>query len=211
MKNLNKQLDVLFSQWIEEAKNHGDNKFVCDGLMNGFNDWQNHEKRLVFITKDPYYDNKPDDFSGEDYRLFDVKAMVHQRFWKNILVCSKGILGTDNAPYAVVNLKKEAGEPQVTDSTLKKYVRRYYTYLQKEIREILSPNIIFCCGTSGIVQSKLYPDIPFTKVDAQGFVFYNKERNLLLLASYHPCARYYTDAFIQESVLLPYYEFIKRI
>lgn len=43
MKSVNEQLDKLFCEWMQEAEKHGDCNFVCDGMVNSFNDWAGRE------------------------------------------------------------------------------------------------------------------------------------------------------------------------
>lgn len=205
MKTINKNLDVLFDNWMSEAVKYGDNNFVCDGIMNGYNDWGNQLMRIAFIAKDPHYKNinelTPGVLNGEDYREYNIRQMSNgSRFWRNILAWSDGILGTPNAPIAFVNIKKEAGGATITNSVLRKYARRYQGFLKAELKEILRPNIIVCCGTSGIVMDEIYSDAEFQKMDEEGFVWFDQTNKILLIATHHPISRISDEQMYNDTV-----------
>ena len=158
MKTINKNLDVLFDNWMSEAVKYGDNNFVCDGIMNGYNDWGNQLMRIAFIAKDPHYKNinelTPGVLNGEDYREYDLLEMSEDhRFWRNILTLAYGLVNTDedsypdysdandyesreyvanNIPFAFVNIKKQAGDSSVSNKVLRQYARRYEEELKEE-------------------------------------------------------------------------------
>lgn len=205
MKNLNEKLDQLFCEWMQEAENNGDCNFVCDGVMNGYNDWTGSDKRIVFVGKDPHFKNveelEPGVLHGEDYRTYDIKSLsTSERFWRNILAWTNGIMGTIDVPFAFVNIKKEAGFATVSNGTLKKYAHKYKSYLKRQIQDILSPNIIVCCGTSGVVMECIYDNEDFQKLDDDGFVWYSKASDLLLIATYHPTNRLSNERMYNDTV-----------
>ena len=234
MKTINKNLDVLFDNWMSEAVKYGDNNFVCDGIMNGYNDWGNQLMRIAFIAKDPHYKNinelTPGVLNGEDYREYDLLEMSEDhRFWRNILTLAYGLVNTDedsypdysdandyesreyvanNIPFAFVNIKKQAGDSSVSNKVLRQYARRYEEELKEELREILCPNVIYCCGTSGIVMEEIYDDLDFEKIDDKGYIFYCQDEDILLIAGHHPTARM-SNRDIYENAMEAYSDFLE--
>lgn len=234
MKNLNEKLDQLFCEWMQEAENNGDCNFVCDGVMNGYNDWTGSDKRIVFVGKDPHFKNveelEPGVLHGEDYRTYDVKSLsTSERFWRNILTLAYGLVNTDedsypgysdasdyesreyvanNIPFAFVNIKKQAGDSSVSNKVLRQYARRYEEELKEELREILCPNVIYCCGTSGIVMDEIYDDLDFEKIDDKGYIFYCQDEDILLIAGHHPTARM-SNRDIYENAMEAYSDFLE--
>ena len=214
MKSVNEQLDKLFCEWMQEAEKHGDCNFVCDGMVNGFNDWAGREMRIAFVGKDPHFKNMKNldagVLNGEDYRAYDIQELsTGERFWRNILSWANGIAGSTDIPFAFVNIKKEAGSASVSNGTLKKYARRYQSYLKRQLLEIIRPNVIVCCGTSGIVMDEIYNDIEFQRMDADGFVWYNQTKNLLLIATHHPTNRMSNEKMLSDTIGA-YKSFINR-
>ena len=238
MKAINEKLNGLFAGWMQKARQYGDNDFVLDGLMNdeqfSEENWWDSNLRIVCISKDPYFTNSDEleegDLNGEDYRGYNLLEMSEEkRFWKNILTMVYGIANTEagafpeyseassfetrantwrDIPFAFVNIKKQAGDSTVSNSVLRDYARKYKEHLKEEIREIICPNVVYCCGTSGIVMDEIYDDVKFEQIDDIGYIFYNKEEKLLLIAGHHPTARI-GNRDMYENVVKPYAEFLK--
>lgn len=238
MNGINEQLNELFENWQSESHNNGDNDFIFDGLMNDAafsdDDWWNSSLRIVCVSKDPYFSNGDEfeegELDGEDYREYDLLEMsVDHRFWRNILSIVYGIIHTDedgypdyseactyesrediseNTPFALVNIKKQAGDSSVTNKALRRYARIYNDYLSEEVREILNPNVVFCCGTSGIVMDELYGDVDFEQIDDDGYIFYSEDEDLLLIAGHHPTARM-SNRDMYEHVMNAYSDFLE--
>ena len=236
MTDINESLNELFDSWQSDAYDNGDTDFVFDGLLNDscFDDseWWDSNLRIAFVTKDPYFQGDYDegDLDGEDYREYDLLEMAgDHRFWRNIVAWAYGLIQTDedgypdydeasdyenmeyianNIPIALVNIKKEAGSSTVSNSTLRWYAREYDDYLKQELQEILCPNVIFCCGTSGIVMDEIYDEYDFEQIDDDGFVYYCEDQDILLIAGYHPTARM-SNYQMYNSVMNAYSDFLE--
>lgn len=120
----------------------------------------------------------------------------------------------DNSPIAIVNVKKESGEASVSNDTLLKYVGLisnenneygdvFGNYLRRQVAEILDPNIVVCGGGSGtvlrIAREVIYDKIVFNKRNS--WCYYNQEKNIILIDSYHPTHREDTDAKVYEEMM----------
>lgn len=219
MNRINEEINKVLNKWLDISKQNNEYNFVYDGLMNDSKiinlNWNKNPIRLVFVMKEPYYQNinllSHDEFAGEDYRLYHSSEMaIYNNIWRWLSRWTYAIYNTtkynnpsfeiadkkenwefteSHYPFAVINLKKTVGSSSISNLKLKKYAIDHLKYLKKQLCEIIKPNIIFCCGTSGIVLETIYKDLNFKKLDANGCGFYNKENNLLLLANYHPSAR----------------------
>mgnify|MGYP001385517229 CR=1 FL=1 len=133
----------------------------------------------------------------------------------------------DDLPIALVNVKKESGGATVSDDTLLQYVgltseeNKIYgdcfgNYLRRQVAEILMPNIIVCGGgvkirvILEIVKKIIFPNLNFTKFD--NWIYYNDEKNIILIDSYHPANRYsYEDVYEEMMKSLQQFYRVKRI
>ena len=99
-------------------------------------------------------------------------------------------------PLAIVNSKKIAGGSSAKWKTIWEYAERDKVFLRTQIREILKPNIIVCGGSNdtenefrkvlSIALEYIFPDIreDFKKIN--NWCYYNSEKDILLIDSYHP-------------------------
>lgn len=217
LKDINGKLNELFGEWRSVAHEKGGTDFVFDGLLRNSDlddsKWWDSPLRIAFITKDPHFEGNYNigDLDGEDYRKYNILELsIDHRFWRNILTWAYGIIRTakggypdydeaskyskrefiyNSIPIALVNIKKEAGDPTVEDTTLRRFAREYKDYLKQELQGILRPNVLVCGATSGIVMDEIYDEYDFIKMDNEGYIHYCKDRDILLIASYHPKAR----------------------
>lgn len=229
----------LLDQWRSTAFQNGDRNFVGDGLLyksiNSENMWENSPHRVAFIGKEPYfrnyknYDKKY--LSGENYSDYDILGLsINHRFWRNILTWTYGLFHARadsysefekacsypnreyvvrNIPVSFVNIKKEVGSSSASNTTLRKYVKRYQDFLKCQLQEILRPNILFCCGTSGLVMNEVYDNYNFKKIDDEGYMYFCEHDNIMLIASYHPTARI-SNIHMYNGVMNAYSGFLKQ-
>ena len=236
MRNENNMKELMDS-WSSEARENGELDFIRDGLLNNmeFGHWEESKLRITFIAKEPYFRNhgtfEKGGLAGQDYCEYDILNLsVNNRFWRNILAWTYGIHHTDRnndypdyekavdlnsrqlvvkeIPISLVNIKKEAGASYTLSHDLRSYLRRYKQYLKKELLEILRPNIVFCCGNYDIVMDEIYDDYDFGQIDDDGFVYYCKDQDILLIAGYHPTARM-SNYQMYDSVMSAYSDFLE--
>ena len=225
--SIHRSEDTLFDEWEKSYPTDERKSFVRDGLCcNGelcHEDWNSHpgneeelwanaQRKIVFLMKDP--NSNP----GEDYRYWGYRAFT-AKFYKVIFNWLQGLseitadytpLLENNSylnpanqtvlkyPLAIVNIKKISGGSSVANQTLYNYAERDAAFLQRQIREILQPNIIVCGGGSDcvldIVRTYIYPEYNFEQVNENNrWCFYSEELNLLLINSWHPSARGVSD------------------
>lgn len=169
--------------------------------------WINNDKRILFLLKEGV------DQGGEDYRDYlwesekcqcKIKPNLRETLWYlNNLQSNPPELDINERvfekyPFAIVNLKKlsrikvlEGSESNWKE--LRSFANRDRDFLKNQIRNILAPNIIVCCGCDNqdsviaIALELIYDDIHFKefKIGEELWCKYNLENNLFLLNSYH--------------------------
>lgn len=90
MNRINEEINKVLNKWLDISKQNNEYNFVYDGLMNASKiinlNWNKNPIRLVFVMKEPYYQNinllSHDEFAGEDYRLYNSSEMA---IYNNIL------------------------------------------------------------------------------------------------------------------------------
>lgn len=184
------------------------------------------EGKIANLTE-PFYQKIAKLFYGLlenkfDYRVNDriVNANLNKvkETWKTI-------------PLAFLEAKKLAGGPTCEGNVLKEALNRDKVFLKKEI-DILAPNIIVCCDGEGIMfdfitneyfgtpdwkYDKRYPFWDDKKqeeyfkpgVTMQCRLRYYKQRNLIVINSYHP-SYVVADWEFQERVYCPFSAFLKQ-
>ncbi|MFR9606128.1 MAG: hypothetical protein SNI42_03900 [Rikenellaceae bacterium] len=103
---------------------------------------------------------------------------------------------TDKA-LVVVNAKKVSGGAVANDNLVWEHAERDAKHLKTQI-EIYKPNIIVCGGgytcktkevlMQHIMTSLIFSDIKFTQMEDSNWIWYSKERKMVLINSYHPVA-----------------------
>jgi len=191
-----KTIDELFSWWKHERPNY--EPFSNDGILVE-EAWQMASPKIAFILKE----------SNDDF--VDIRGQAwgpsgnSPRFWRNLniwkyvvtslfhgespsleraMVLKEEPLGD----VAYVNLKKKAECKSTSyDPDISKYVEDDWSFLSRQI-EIISPDVLFFCGTFRFVQAK----IEFTSI-GQG-VF--RVGGQIAVDFFHPsCRKGYEETF----------------
>ena len=169
--------------------------------------WTNSERRVLFLLKEPNRNER------EDYKDWDWSE-GSGTFGNVLAYWLEGLMRTtkqycpsyDNIssrkdifkkyPLAIVNSKKVAGGSSANWNTIWKYAERDKSFLRTQIREIIKPNIIVCGGSNdneiifrkvlSIALECIFPDIKdgFKKIN--NWCYYNTEKDIVLIDSYHP-------------------------
>lgn len=214
-KSIYEQENELYKEWLNSYSEEEQKYFCKDGLCAtnaNYEEkfWTNAKRRIVFLLKET--NDNPED----DYREWEWSRIYHPTF--NIIFKWLQGLSTvsetfcpslnndgdyydipnkviEKYPLAIVNVKKISGVSQAYTKAIKDYAERDKAFLRKQVAEILKPNIVVCCGyaendksyMTKIAENYIYPDLSFKKIN--DWCFYCKEKNLLLIDSYHPRAR----------------------
>lgn len=191
----------------------------------------NYRPRIVFVCKEPNRNG------GEDYRYWDwVTRKSNCTFGDSIAFWLDGILKvTENGfsrkcdlnkereilkthPFVLMNIKKTAGGATSKWSTLYNSAKENAVLLQEQIN-LYSPDIIFCCGSTDketdkrnrmitLVKEYLYPDYEFVRLKEEWhYCYYNKEKHLLLIDSYHPSYNV-SDTWKFDNLFTEYHDFL---
>ena len=227
-KSIHEQENDLYKEWLSSYSEEEQKHFCRDGLCTTNTDWSygkeevlwaNAKRRIVFLMKET---NKNPD---QDYREWQWSTTSYPTFniifkWlQGLSTVSETFCPSRNNdgdyydepnkvigkyPLAIVNVKKISGEAQAYTQAIKDYAERDKVFLRKQVAEILKPNIVVCCGyaesdksfMTKIAENYIYPDLSFDKIN--DWCFYCKEKNLLLIDSYHPGARIALQIKIDE-------------
>lgn len=220
---IHEQENILLEEWWNSYPANERDNFVMDGLCyngplnergtNSFSGneeklWVNTKRKIVFLMKDP--NGNP----GEDYRNWHWRAIT-AKFFKVIFNWLQGLneitldytpLLENNSyfdpanqvvlkyPLAIVNVKKQSGISSVYDDVLYTYAERDASFLRRQIKDILQPNIIVCGGGThssmlDIAKRYIYPEFGDKFVKVNNWCYYMKEPEILLINSWHPSAR----------------------
>ena len=208
MDNYNGKLNALFEKWKAKSIENVEEKAFCeDGLMYKYGHdknyvdelWDKSKKRILFLLKDPIEDsgdsrlwlNEPENQQLRPiimkklayilYGLSTVKDGKVTDFWdithEQLVKCFNEI------PFAYVESKKQAGETEIADNELDKYINRYREYLIEEIN-ILNPDIVVCFGgpQHHFAVNDLYKDAEIINKN----IHIDQKTNTLIIFSYHP-------------------------
>ncbi len=206
---INKKLDLLFTSWKKEMEKNGHEGFCYDGLIyrGGQEDelWASAPRKILFLLKEQ------NDNDGEDVREWSGSIngkSPYRNFYNRISAWLYGLTHATKAgylsaseafdagnqmkalssyPYAYVNLKKQTGGAQANDKEILAHAMIYQDFLREQL-DILGANIVVCCGDVVFQSAKevLYGDLEFKQVN--DWIWLNKERNLILIHSFHPAA-----------------------
>lgn len=238
MKNYNERLDELFKEWEAKSKANGDDVISKDGLMckqhADVNElWEQSPRKVMFLMKE-----QPNGW-GDDTRNWLVlpdedpnakrNKAASPTFLKRLALLLYGFTYNvtdywsideedavkcfNEVPFAFVEAKKqskkkESDKPEISDAEMDMYIERYKDFLLEEIA-ILEPNIIVCCGGPQyhFALNTLYKKEELECIDKN--VYYDKDRNVLVIYSPHPSARC-SHADFYAGVMWHYGEFLKK-
>lgn len=98
----------------------------------------------------------------------------------------------ESSPLVRINVKKQAGGGNVSDYILKKYIERYKWYLNQQI-SLFNADIIVCYSRVifDYVIHEFFPEIE--KHDDDPWVYFSKEKQKVIINSYHPSNRTITN------------------
>lgn len=173
--------------------------------------WTESKRRVLFFLKEPNGNE------GEDYKDWDCWPDRSEMFGNVLAYWLEGLMTTNadycpkyneissrkdifkKYPLAIVNSKKIAGGSSANWNTIWEYAERDKEFLRTQIRDILNPNIIVCCGSNdaedksrkvlSIALDYVFQDLKegFRKIN--NWCYYNSEAEILLIDSYHPSSR----------------------
>jgi len=221
-KSIYQQETELFDELIKTYPEYLRPKIVTDGLCwaaisnkcpdsnNDFwpeNLWRQSDRRVLFLLKEP---NRND---GEDYKDWDW-SLNHETFGNILAYWLDGLMRTTSTnqihynelscradifkkyPLAIVNAKKLPGDSIANWREIRQYAQRDREFLRKQIKSILKPNIIVCCGSNDVddysrKMLSIALDYIFTEErekfrKVNNWCYYNAEDKILLIDSYHP-------------------------
>jgi hypothetical protein len=165
--------------------------------------YMGQDKRVVFLLKEPNGNE------GEDYRDWHWKENSTP-LGRSIAFWLEGILKTTERyypikdelrqnreifkerPFALVNVKKIAGGARSNWKEIEHYAEKCSEQIINQLN-LYDPNIIVCCGSSDskskptmlkLAKKYFYKDCSFNPIN--DFCYYCKDKNLLLIDSYHP-------------------------
>lgn len=192
--------------------------------------WTNSERRVLFLLKEPNGNE------GEDYKDWDWSE-GSETFGNVLAYWLEGLMRTTKQyyptydeissrkdifkkyPLAIVNLKKVPGGSKADWKPIWEYAERDKSFLRTQIREIIKPNIIVCGGSNdkednsrkvlSIALECIFPDIKkgFKKIN--NWCYYNTERDIVLIDSFHPSSRMKVQEKI-EGLINGFHKFIKK-
>lgn len=165
---------------------------------------KNAKRKVLFFMKEP--NGNP----NEDYREWNLTGYSKNSFFRFIYAWLNGLSSIKaygqyqpfknerdlNLPLIIVNAKKQAGSRKADNNEVYKFALLYKSYLRAQF-DIYSPNIIVCGGGPiykkevkmlSIIRKVVYNDIEFTQMDGSDWIWYNIERKIVLINSYHPSA-----------------------
>jgi hypothetical protein len=122
----------------------------------------------------------------------------------------------ENAPLVRVNCKMANGKSSVSDTELKRYIARDLEFLIRQIK-IYKANVIVCCGNRNehnIIVEELvknaYPDLELIDV-SEGWVYYSKSDNVLVVDTYHPTSTKHGDEWQYDNFLKYFFRTVKHL
>lgn len=174
--------------------------------------WEHSDKRIAFLLKDQNT-MYPDDLTktwikDEKFReliptsnnFFPKLAFA---FWA-LKKCNKGNVENfvspsynsnfkdikdlwNNNAFALIETKKQGGGPEIKDAVLKTYLNRYGDLLSQEL-DILSPNIIVCCGQEiyNFIINSYFKGTELLSIPKFNSVRIDPRKKTVILCSYHP-------------------------
>lgn len=145
------------------------------------------------------------------YGLGHIDEEEFNQVWFSELKHERVIDYFNHSPFAFIECKKEPGDSKLNNSTLRHYLQDepHSSFLSKEL-EILSPNIIVCCGGPIFAYCiNLYGKEKLRDYGYNGNLKYNKERNIVILYCEHPAKPCTNKENYHNTTLDNFREFIK--
>lgn len=206
-----KESKELFAEW-KEKENHRGYAFVTDGVVNPAV-WEKQEKRILYILKEAYGEEK-------DWDLCEwlIREGTKKKIWKRICQWTEGLLQTDTKSIhgysetpdlstinniAVINLKKSNGKPNSDMEEIQQYAEKDKELLVRQIK-LCNPTIIVCGYVGDIVNELLLPG--FKKVRDCNWVYDYEGKTII--DYYHP-ADQFPDLLNYYGIVGVYQQFIK--
>lgn len=188
--------------------------------------WHNAQKRVLFLLKD-MNQNCGEDVREWIGRKFQSKIITN-RFFKNLSYWLYGLLNIDDVdianyifsdetstkffddtPFAYVNAKKESGGSSVSNDVLQEHIQMNTKYLKEEF-DILQPDIVVCCGGSGILKNFVAENIYPNLEKVNNWIYYDKASGKVVIDSYHPSYFGITREQIYLEMMNAYKEFLTK-
>lgn len=158
----NQPLEELFEQWENKQCKQNDvnadkieaSSFLPDGIIDeaGF---ENARPKLLFIAKESNMKGKSSQKGDFWLKRVYEKEELPRLFGTRIIAMANAALHNNFESYdknadilesvAFMNINKRGGALRSSDKDLKKYAKSYCDEIKSEI-EIISPDIIVCCG-----------------------------------------------------------------
>lgn len=173
--------------------------------------WVAAKRRILFVSKDlNEYDNAYDLRGIDLTHNPDGSLSFGCRFNRNLLRIATGLstICKDGYPsfeevndieyvdkvwnetaVARINLKKHSGGPKCSDTILLKSINKYQGLILEQMK-LLEPNIIVCCGGSGIIKDfvieKFLKEKPEAiKSETDNWIYYSADKDIWVIDSYH--------------------------
>lgn len=202
-------LKELMAEWAEHHRQNGFTCFISDGAVND-RVYESSHPKIVFFLKEAYSKNNN---SWSLTQWLDEGAMT--RMWGTVAEWIYGIRNTTPTlipprpqltndqktallrTIAIINAKKSNGKTASDYNDLLHSVQNDWTYLKREL-ELLSPDIIVCGNTSGLLRVLYGATVSNQTVNADGLIpaermnqnGYALVGNQIIIDYYHPANRY---------------------
>lgn len=165
-------MDELFSAWEKEHCSENDTSylsrnipaqiFLPDGIINPA-EFEHSKPKVLFIAKEANWYQSDNDPTKEIDTMFWHREVAYGRvprtsFSYRLSMLANAIMHSETDNYSVIdkshdilksvafmNLNKRGGYSYCIWETLKSYVCHYQDFIRKQI-EIISPDLIVCCG-----------------------------------------------------------------
>ena len=199
--------------------------------------WENAPMRYLYITKDLNASKgiwkvreevggrktKNSDKIGNPFHkniVYQLYGLGHTTPQSKVLWNDKNFTDEnalkfyDSCAFARINVKKQAGEESILDSTLKEYINRYSCFLREQVLN-LDADIIVCGGSEGgknlildFLKENCYKDLEPVE-PKNDWIYYSKECKKVAINSWHPSCRISTKK-IYCMMIDAYYSFLKN-
>lgn len=133
----------------------------------------------------------PDEIYIKTDREYDVERFITEFF------------GT----IAVMNIKKSYGRSISKNYNLTEYAREFKTQLKKEI-EIISPDIIVCCGTANMLNA-VYDGEIRKALNSGDHCIFPKNGRTIVIKTCHPANRHVDKKYMFNAVVNAYRQALK--